>query len=302
MRAADIIEGDSGAPPEAGAAPPPMRAAGDPPRTPRSTWPLAALTIWPLAVLGAVLIHAGWAGVAYEYLQTDDDSPDLGTSAIDVSLETEAPIRDPADLPPGPDSVHLDPSQEVMEQKTEAEQTELPKATPTETDDPDRVVAPEETKKPQDETPRTPTVQAPPQEAQPASEPTAMPSPENAKEGPRATAPDVGIGESLRLQSATWQKELGVHLKKHLRYPENRPPQDVVVTLRVVFDRTGHVVSAEIAKSSGDAVFDDAALAMLRRADPVPAPPPVVADHGLSFAMPVLFNNTDDKNDRKRRR
>jgi TonB family protein len=49
------------------------------------------------------------------------------------------------------------------------------------------------------------------------------------------------------------------------------------------------VLSATIAQSSGDASFDQAALAMMRRADPVPAPPALVADEGLSFSLPVNF-------------
>ena len=28
---------------------------------------------------------------------------------------------------------------------------------------------------------------------------------------------------------------------------------------------------------------------MLKRADPVPQPPPLVADEGLSFTLPVIF-------------
>ena len=28
---------------------------------------------------------------------------------------------------------------------------------------------------------------------------------------------------------------------------------------------------------------------MMKRADPVPAPPPVLADEGLSFDVPVIF-------------
>jgi TonB family protein len=42
-------------------------------------------------------------------------------------------------------------------------------------------------------------------------------------------------------------------------------------------------------KGSGDPVFDKAALAMVHRSDPVPPPPPLVADEGLSFTLPVVF-------------
>jgi TonB family protein len=43
-------------------------------------------------------------------------------------------------------------------------------------------------------------------------------------------------------------------------------------------------------KGSGDASFDDAALDMLQRSDPVPPPPPVIADEGLTFSLPVIFH------------
>jgi protein TonB len=44
-----------------------------------------------------------------------------------------------------------------------------------------------------------------------------------------------------------------------------------------------------VVKGSGDAAFDEAAVAMVRRSDPLPAPPPLIADDGLSFTVPVIF-------------
>jgi periplasmic protein TonB len=288
MRAADFTEGGSCELPQNDVTAPPMPAMeAEPPRAPRS--------IWPLAALGAVLIHAGCVALALDNLKPDDASDELGAPAIEIGLDLEAPHRDPVNLPPGPDADASSASPEVVEQKTVVEQTDLPKATPTETDDPDRVVAPQETKKPEDDAPKTPTVQTAPSNASVAAEATAMPSPETAQEAARSTAPDLGTGESLRRERATWQKELAVHLGKYKRYPDNRPPRSAEVGLMIVFDRTGHVVSVEVAKSSGDAAFDAAALDMMRRADPVPAPPPLVADQGLTFPMPVIFN------DKKRR-
>jgi len=57
-----------------------------------------------------------------------------------------------------------------------------------------------------------------------------------------------------------------------------------------MLDRSGRVWSTRVVKGSGDASFDTAALAMLQRADPVPAPPPLVADEGLTFTLPVVFH------------
>ncbi len=82
------------------------------------------------------------------------------------------------------------------------------------------------------------------------------------------------------------------HFKKHLIYPEAVKARDakVRVVLDVEFDRLGHVVSASIAEGSGKRAFDEAALKMVQRSDPVPAPPPLVADLGLKRFVPVAFN------------
>lgn len=79
------------------------------------------------------------------------------------------------------------------------------------------------------------------------------------------------------------------HLDKHKRYPPEHIQKNVEILVNFVLDRLGHVVSATIVKGSGDPVFDNAALAMMHRSDPVPPPPPLIADEGLSFTLPVVF-------------
>ena len=88
---------------------------------------------------------------------------------------------------------------------------------------------------------------------------------------------------------ATWQKELVAHLDKHKRYPAERVQKSAEILVSFVLDRLGHVLSTSIVKGSGDTAFDEAALAMVRRSDPVPQPPPLVADEGLNFTLPVIF-------------
>ncbi len=248
----------------------------------------ASLSIWLAAALGAVLIHAACIAFAFEYLKPDEVSEELGAPAIEVGIELMAPRRESDDLTPGPEAEASAASPAIMEQRAVIEQTELPKATPTETEDPDRVVSPEEANKPKDDDPEVPAVQTAPSNPSIAAEATAMPSPQTAQV-PRSVARVLGTGESMQRLRTTWQKELATHLDKYKRYPGDRSHQSAEIFIKFELDRTGHVVSTNIVKSSGDQAFDDAALAMMRRADPVPPPPPSVADEGLSFIMPIIF-------------
>src|SRR5262249_50267662 len=137
-------------------------------------------------------------------------------------------------------------------------------------------------KKPVDDDPNVKPVQTAPSTESIASEATATPSSENIPEGKRSTAPVLGIGESTRKIRETWEKALAVQFNKHKRYPANRTAQKIEVLVTFEIDRLGRLMSSHVTKSSGDTAFDDAAIAMLKRADPLPAPPPTVADSGLS--------------------
>ena len=244
-----------------------------------------------LSVAGiiAVVLHAGGIGLAVVSMQPDSD-PDLGAPAIEIGIELAAPRTDPSDLPVGPDTEAATPSPAVVEQKTVIEHSDLPKALPTETDDPDRVVAPNETQKPKEEEPKVPTVQAQASTELVAAEATATPTLQDALEATHSIAPSPGTGESVRRERATWQKELAAHFNKFKRYPGDRVLRRAEVVVSFVLDRLGHVLSKRIVKGSGDASFDAAALDMLQRSDPVPPPPPLVADEGLTFSMPVIFH------------
>jgi periplasmic protein TonB len=86
-----------------------------------------------------------------------------------------------------------------------------------------------------------------------------------------------------------WQNELIAHLDKHKRYPAERSQKSAEILVSFALDRMGHVLSASIVKGSGDAAFDEAAIAMVWKSDPVPMPPPFIADEGLNFTLPVIF-------------
>jgi protein TonB len=245
--------------------------------------------LWLLAALGALALHIGGVALAIAHLRTDDPDDALGAPAIEIGLEMMSPHLEPTDLPPGPDADASVASPALAEQKAEVKETELPKDVPTETEDPDRAVTPDDQKKPKEDDAKLAAVQTSASTESVAAEATAMPSSEAIQQGPRSVAPAQGTGESAQRMRATWQKELIAHLDKHKRYPAARSQKSAEIVVSFALDRMGHVLSTSIVKGSGDTAFDEAALAMVRRSDPVPQPPPLVADEGLSFTLPVIF-------------
>ena len=245
--------------------------------------------LWIFAGLGALALHLGGAALAVAHLSSADLDNDLGAPAIEIGLEMTSPHLEPTDLPPGPDTEASVASPAIAEQKAELKDSELPKDTPTETEDPDRVVTPNDSQKPKEEDTKVATVETSASTESVAAEATATPSSENIPEGKRSVAPAQGTGESTRRIRATWQKELIAHLDKHKRYPAERSLKSAEILISFALDRMGHVLSTSIVKGSGDAAFDQAALAMVKKSDPVPPPPAAVADEGLSFTLPVIF-------------
>lgn len=245
--------------------------------------------LWIFAGAAALALHLGGAALAVAHLRSDETDDSLGAPAIEIGLEMTSPHLEATDLPPGPDTEASVASPAIAEQKAELKQTELPKDKPTETEDPDRVVTPNDSNKPKEEEAKIAAVQTQASTESIAAEATATPSTEAIPEGPRSVAPAQGTGESVRRMRATWQKELVAYLDKHKRYPAERSQKSAEIVVSFALDRMGHVLSAGIVKGSGDAAFDQAALAMVRKSDPVPPPPPLVADEGLSFTLPVIF-------------
>jgi TonB family protein len=245
--------------------------------------------LWTFAALGALALHVGGGALAVAHLQTDEADESLGAPAIEIGLELTSPRLEATDLPPGPETDASVASPALAEQKAEPKETELPKDVPTEADDPDRVVAPNDSNKPKEDDPKIAAVQTSASTESVAAEATATPSSEAIEKGPRSVAPAQGTGESARRMRATWQKELIAHLDKHKRYPAERSQKTAEILVSFALDRMGHVLSTSIVKGSGDKAFDEAALAMVRRSDPVPQPPPRVADEGLTFTLPVIF-------------
>ncbi len=244
--------------------------------------------LWLFAGVSALVLHIGGAALAVTYLRDAELEDSFGAPAIEIALEMGSPHLQPTNLSPGPDKDAAEASAAQAEQKADLRPSDLPNEQPAETDQPDRVVAPDSVNKPQEEDSRVAKVASTASVESIAAEATAMPSSESVPEATRAIAPAQGAGSSALRQRASWQKELVAYLDRHKRYPAGRSQRSAEIVVGFVLDRRGHVLSTSVVKGSGDAAFDDAALSMVKRSDPVP-PPPEIADEGLNFTLPVIF-------------
>jgi protein TonB len=59
--------------------------------------------------------------------------------------------------------------------------------------------------------------------------------------------------------------------------------------VRFKVDRSGQVIASEVVKSSGSELLDEEALALLKRASPLPAPPGAIAEEMLDNVLPIYF-------------
>ena len=247
--------------------------------------------LWVLAAAGALALHVGGAALAVAHLQNEGFDDGLGANVLDIAFETTSPRSEITDLPPGPDSDASMASPQLAEQKAEVKETELPRDKPTEADDPDRVVTPNESKKPREDDPKIAAVQTQASMESVAQEATARQTlDETAPESETAKAPNIGLGKDRQRLAADWARQISAYFELHKRYPKVKKNKSATVKVSLVLNRLGRLVTVGVLESSGDPAFDEAAISMIRRSDPVPKPPAALTDEQFSYSLNVNFN------------
>lgn len=101
-------------------------------------------------------------------------------------------------------------------------------------------------------------------------------------------APSVPANAAL---GSDYAREILAHIEPFKRYPEDANRNGVRGVVQLVFelDREGRVLGVWVARSSGFASLDSAAVDTLRRADPLPAIPLGLPD-ALTVQLPVEFS------------
>ena len=131
---------------------------------------------------------------------------------------------------------------------------------------------------------------APPKPVRPPEPPVAAPA---APAPAPVIAPPVAAPAppAVNVLSA-FESKLIAHLERYKHYPQSARTrhQQGVVRMRFTMDRSGRVLSARIAQSSGVPALDDEVLAMIERAAPLPAFPPEIAQAQLDLLLPISFS------------
>jgi len=253
--------------------------------------------LWFLAALGALAVHAGGITLAIGHLKLSDMDAGLGAAAPGIGIEISSTSEEESDLPVGPDADLSAPSVAVPEQKAVIKETDLPKEQPIESEDADRAVTTDDSKKPKEEEPEKAVTQQTASADSPATQASARQTLEETGQEDKGTG---GLGKDNRKLEADFGRRLIAFFELHKRYPEVKNARTVTVKVTFVLNRQGHFASVGVLASSGDAAFDEAAIAMIRRSDPLPFPPPVeITDDRLNYSMDVQF--TEQKKEQKKK-
>jgi TonB family protein len=249
------------------------------------------LRLWTIAAVTAVALHVGGAALAFVHLQPEEDTESLGANVSAIDIELAAPNVEQTDLPPGPDADASVASPALAEQKAEIKPTDLPKEKPQETDDADRVVTQNETQKPTEDDPKVETVQTAASQESVAQEASAQQTIEGAKEAKVATATDTGgLANQKGKLMAAWASQISAIFERHKRYPKVSKLKEAKVKVSLVLNRLGHVTELGILESSGDALFDEEALSMIRRSEPeIPRPTFELTQDTVKYSLDVNF-------------
>ncbi|MEO7054349.1 MAG: energy transducer TonB [Rhizomicrobium sp.] len=126
-------------------------------------------------------------------------------------------------------------------------------------------------------------IQTPPRAIQ-AAPPVAEPAP------PALHAPvaQKGVGDG----QASFESRVLAHINRFKQYPPAARKAHIegVVMLHFVMDAGGHVTEADIQKSSGRPILDNEALAMIGRAQPLPALPADYPTRVLDAVVSIEFS------------
>lgn len=247
---------------------------------------------WTAAAVFMVAVHIAFTAIALMHRPDDGDDVAAGPLVVELVQLPMASPPDPPNVAHGPLMNENPLAQQATKETQVKAEMETPPVAPSPLAPEPEVVVP---------VPK-PVVETKPEEAQPQEETeqregadqtdpmTSAPPPVDIKDAPVSPAASLGSAATVA-RSPAWEKTLTSHLNRHKRYPDAARARNVEGTATVTFviDQGGNVLEAQVTESSGSPLLDEEALAVLRRASPLPAPPPAVAVSRIPLMLPLQF-------------
>jgi protein TonB len=260
---------------------------------------LRVLLRWSAAATLVLAAHAAvvWLAIQWRSAAAAPGEPPPAVM-IDLAPLAVAPQAPPQDIAPGPQMTEApqqasesDPPQQVTADKAEPV-LETPEVKPPEVGKSEAEVVlpppPAKAEAKQKPLPRKKVERNKPHQAErPAAPRTSAPPPSLVQRADRAVAPAAGAASSAAA-SASWKSELIAHLNRYKRFPAGAVSSGGTATIAFTVNRSGQVLGSRLIHSSGDGVLDAEAVALPRRASPVP-PPPAAGGGSIGLAVPIRF-------------
>lgn len=234
---------------------------------------------WIFSGLAVLTMYSALVASLATWPRTDDVAPaePSGAVVVDLAPLAAAPATTPTDIPPGPEQVMSEARPEAKPEVAQPHDTpELPQAA-----NPEAVVDPRTKAQPE---------AAPEQQAAAA---TSAPPAISERIAPVAAAATQGQPDLKNSQAvATWRSQILAMVERNKRYPEAARVrrEQGIAQIRFTLDRNGMVGDARVMQTSGSDALDNEAIALLKRAQPFPAPPDGLAGNNVvAVKLPIRF-------------
>jgi periplasmic protein TonB len=250
---------------------------------------LVGLARWSAGLALALGLHG--AAAFFMLTRWHADAGEIASAPailVDFAPAPAAPAVKPTELPPGPPQ----PQQQAQQQQQQAVAKVAAKAPPAKPvkrtievpPAPQPTVAVLPPPRPREKTEsRKPRHRL-------ASLASAPSSAERRAARAAAKAPGAAAQDPNALPN--WRSALVAVIERHKHYPAQALARGEQGVAQVAFsvDRRGGLHDARIVRSSGSSVLDRDALAWLRRAEPLPPPPPEIRGARISVTVPLRYD------------
>jgi protein TonB len=248
---------------------------------------------WAAAALIVCILHMGGGGLALINWHEEEAADDVA-GALTVELAPlPAPARvDSPDIAHGPEQQEAKLTREASKQALAEVEKDIPPVDPSPSPEAE-VALPKPQPVEKDQPKEEQAQEAAPEKQRPHQARDTLAAAPPRVEAPPVprSAPSPGQSASLARALASYALTLNRHVERHRRYPDAARRRRVQGTVLVAFtiNRQGQVISSRITKSSGSPALDEEALAVLKRASPMPVPPDEIPGATIDCDTPIYF-------------